>query len=420
MGGFRVRTAREEDVEQLVEMGLCAYPGSGGFEERRRNLVQNSFGGLSDVRVIEKDGRIAGQAALYAIELWLGGRKVPCAGIASVSVAPGERREGLSRALLEQVHAEVNARNAALTLLYPFREGFYARLGYATTVPLVTMRVATAAIARAAFLADAATSFTFRTLEGPLVTEARQLYEETAASQAGRMVRGEARWLRLFSREILHWMGAVSTEGRVEGYVAFSYDVPVNHGRQTLIVHELTARDGRAQRALLAVLGKQRDQVDDVELTVPLGDPLAFAFHDAPGSRRGTAAIEHPLGTIGAGPMVRLSDAARALSLRGYPVDGALDIVLTEPAPAPPKRLHLRVRSGIGDVESDAPRDVGAKKDEAVPAIELTLATLGSIAAAGLRPCHAAELGLVRGDGAALAVADSLFAGPRFQCLDPF
>src|SRR5207245_2607604 len=103
---------------------------------------------------------------------------------------------------------------------------------------------------------------------------------------------------------------AVSSEGRLVGYVCFSYDVPVSHGRQTLVVHELTARDGRAKRALLAALGKQRDQVDDIEITVPLGDPLPFAFHDAPGSRRGTAAIEHPLGTLGAGPMVRLADAA--------------------------------------------------------------------------------------------------------------
>lgn len=420
MGGFRVRAAREEDIEQLVEMGLCAYPDSGGFEDRRRNLVQNSFGSLSDVRVIEKDGRIAGQAALYPIELWLGGRRVPCAGIASVSVTPGERREGISHALLEQVHAEVNALKAALTLLYPFREGFYARLGYATTAPVVTMRVSTDSLAHAACLADAAAGFTFRTLEGPLGAEARLLYEDVAASQAGRMVRNEARWLRLFGRESRHWMGAVSTGGRLEGYVCFSYEVPVSHGRQTLVVHEITARDGRARRALLVGLAKQRDQVDDVEITAPLGDPLPFMFHDAPGSRRGTAAIEHPLGTLGAGPMVRLADAARALSLRGYPADGELDIVVSETAPATSKRLHLVVRNGAGEVMSDGGRTAGAEKENGGPAIDLSLSTLGSIVAAGLRPSDAAELGLLRGDGAALAMADSLFTGPRFQCLDPF
>jgi len=419
MSGFRVRSAREEDVEQLVEMGLCAYPDSGGFEDRRRRLSQNSFGGLSDVRVIEKDGHIVGQAALYAIELWLGGRRVPSAGIASVSVTPGERRLGVSRVLLEQVHAEVNARKAALTLLYPFREGFYARVGYATTVPLVTMRVATDALARAAFLADAASGFTFRTLEGPLVAAARLLYEEVAASHAGRMVRTEARWLRLFSQETRHWMGAISGQGRLEGYASFSYDVPVSHGRQTLVVHELTARDGRARCAVLAALGKQRDQIDDVEITCPLGDPLPFAFYDAPGSRRGTAAIEHPLGTLGAGPMVRLADPARALTLRGYPTEGELDIVLSDNAPTTSKRLHLVVRNGAGEVVSDG-RSAPTPKESRSAVIEVALPTLGSIVAAGLRPSDARELGLLRANDATLAMADALFAGPRFQCLDPF
>jgi predicted acetyltransferase len=420
MSGFRVRTAREDDVEQLVEMGLCAYPDSGGFEHRRRNLVQNSFGGLSDVRVIEKDGRIAGQAALYFIDLWLGGRRVPCAGIASVSVPPGQRREGISRALFQQLHAEVDARKAALTLLYPFREGFYARLGYATTVPLLTMRVATDAIAQAPCLADGAAGFTFRTLEGPLVADARLLYEEAALSQAGRMVRSEARWLRLFSREARHWMGAVSAEGRLEGYLSFSYEVPVSHGRQTLIVHEITARDSRARRALLVALGKQRDQVDDVEMTIPLGDPLPFAFHDAPGWRRGTASIQHPLGTLGAGPMLRLADAARALTLRGYPVDGELDIVVSEPASTTSKTMHLVVRNGAGEIVNDGGRSASAEKKNRGHAIDLSLSTLGSIVAAGMRPSDAAELGLLRGKGAALAMADALFSGPRFQCLDPF
>jgi hypothetical protein len=37
-----------------------------------------------------------------------------------------------------------------------------------------------------------------------------------------------------------------------------------------------------------------------------------------------------------------------------------------------------------------------------------------------MRPSDAVELGLARADAAALAAADALFAGPRFQCLDPF
>src|SRR5262249_21765434 len=164
------------------------------------------------------------------------------------------------------------------------------------------------------------------------------------------------------------------------------YDVPMSHGRQTLVVNELTARDGRVRHALLAALGRQRDQIDDVEITIPHGDPLLFAFHDAPGSRRGTAAIEHPLGALGAGPMVRLTDAARALSLRGYLADGEVLFQVSETPNGATKPLHLVVKAGVGEVSASPSR--------AVPTVQLTQSTLGSIVAAGMRPSDAAELGL--------------------------
>jgi hypothetical protein len=118
--------------------------------------------------------------------------------------------------------------------------------------------------------------------------------------------------------------------------------------------------------------------------------------------------------------MVRLADAARALSLRGYPADGELDIVVSETAPAASKTLHLVVRDGAGEVVNESGRAASTEKGEGAPAIDLSLSTLGSMVAAGLRPSDARELGLLRGEGAALAMAESLFAGPRFQCLDPF
>jgi Sterol carrier protein domain len=78
------------------------------------------------------------------------------------------------------------------------------------------------------------------------------------------------------------------------------------------------------------------------------------------------------------------------------------------------------VRDGVGEVVGNGARTEGAKTENAVPVIHLAVSTLGSIVAAGLRPSDGVWLGLVRADAAALAVADALFGGPRFQCLDPF
>ncbi len=412
MDAFLFRSAREEDLERLVEIHTCAYPAAGGYERRKRGFTSNRFGGgLGDVRVIEQNGRVVSHALLYRLEIWLGGRRVPVGGIGSLAVAPEARRNRVAHLLLDALHAEIVEQYAPLSLLYPFRERFYADLGYANVTPLVTMRVASDAVAAAAALMTSATgdtAFSCAPLDGQRLVEARALYDEVGPLASGRVVRGEARWLSLFAQEDRYWIGVISSGGALEGYVGFSYDAPSMHARQTLVVHELTARSDAANLALLAALGRQRDQVDDIELTIPLGDPLAFAFRDAPGSRRGTPALEHPLGTVSAGPMVRVGDVRRALALRGYQRDGELTLRCTDDPQA--GCLRLSVRGGAAEV--------GETNEK--PNVELSRSTLASILAAGMLPSEAAQLGLLRAEVAALRAADDLFAGPRFQCLDPF
>src|SRR5439155_22053241 len=101
-------------------------------------------------------------------------------------------------------------------------------------------------------------------------------------------------------------------------------------------------------------------------------------------------------------------DVSRALASRGYASDGDLTIACGEAISR--ERVHLSVRCGNGEVRPvDAPPD-----------LELARSTLASIVSAGLRPLDAAEPGLLRGAEAALATAERMFSGPRFQCLDPF
>jgi predicted acetyltransferase len=212
--------------------------------------------------------------------------------------------------------------------------------------------------------------------------------------------------MKLFAREHWRWVGVAGQKGTLEGYASFSHQHRSPGGDQKLVVHELTAARPSALRALLEVLGRQRDQVTDVELTVPYGNALAFAFEDAAGRR----ASEHrdPIGTMSAGPMVRMVDLHRALSLRGYAVDGDLTIGCTDASS--PASVRLLVEDGIGQV----------LPAEGNPGIELSSATLGSIVASGIRPTEAAEVGLLQANSAALATAEEMFSGPRFQCLDPF
>jgi hypothetical protein len=78
------------------------------------------------------------------------------------------------------------------------------------------------------------------------------------------------------------------------------------------------------------------------------------------------------------------------------------------------------VRNGRGEIADEGAGAGVAKSEHEGATLALALSTLGSIVAAGQRPSDAASLGLVQADANAVATADALFAGPRFQCLDPF
>ena len=168
----------------------------------------DSLGGLEARRVVEKDGYLVGFGALYALEVWIGGRKVPVGGIASIAVAPEARRQGVARALLSAMDAEMESSGAALSLLYPFEEGFYARLGYAVTSPLLALRVSSRKLLSMQALGNP--SLTAVAADG---TQAMALYEDVARRTSGRIVRSEIRWLDRFSRENRYWMGVAREQG---------------------------------------------------------------------------------------------------------------------------------------------------------------------------------------------------------------
>jgi predicted acetyltransferase len=391
MSALVVRPAREEDLERMVEIHGCSYPGGASFEHQKRNLIQGSLGGLEARRVVEKDGHLVGCGALYAIEIWIGGRKVPIGGIASVGVAPEARRQGVAKALVTAMHAEMESSDAALSLLYPFEEGFYARLGYGVTCPLLTLRVPSRKLLSLEGVGESA-GLTAVAAEG---SQAMALYDEVARVTSGRLARSEVRWLARFSRESRYWMGVAASDQTLAGYASFSYESRSGETQPTLMVHEITARDDAAKRALLVALGRQCDQIETVELAVAFDDALALGLHGAQGK-------------LERGPMVKPVTARRALASRGYLGDGDVTIACTDDPGAKP--LRLSVHSGVAEVSQGS----------GSPDIELSGATLGSLVASGLRPTEAAELGLLKCSRDVLRAADAIFAGPRFQCLDPF
>jgi predicted acetyltransferase len=403
-GLLSIRTARPDDLDRLIEIHLSAFPDPRGVEARRRLLSNHDLGGLDQLYALERGGRILAHAFLFELLVGFGGKMVRAGAIASVGVAPEARGEALARALLDELHQKAHSRGDALTILFPFRQGFYARQGYVSVSPTKLLSFHPRAIPEAwadPFLAPG----TVRAATGGDQAGIVAAYKRALDVRTGWIERPERLWERRLLDERRRWF-VLDREGSVAGYVTWTARQAEAHAETRLEVRELVADDEAARRRLLALLGAQRDQVTEVTLEVEADDPIDRALIDMDLTRHGTERVEHALGTVVAGPMLRLLDVPRAVEARGYSSDGAIDVAI-DGAPA----VSIRIEGGLGRI---GPGTSG-------PLLQVDRASLGAILYGGLPPSQAARIGWLSADSeATLRLADALFNHPPFFALDPF
>jgi predicted acetyltransferase len=396
------RTAVEADLDRVIEIHTSAFPDPRGYAERRKNFVANPLGELATLWVATHGEEIVAHAFLFPLRAWFAGGTVAIAAVASVGVAPEARGRGVAAALLAHLHERADQQKACVTTLFPFRQGFYAKHGYAPVTPNRRLHVHPAAIPAAWRASDAVVVRGAREGDRGAIVNA---YARAAARTHGWLVRPTPLWERRFADERRVWM--VATQGRrIVGYVTWSLRQAEAHAATRLTVSELVADDDATRRALLGSLGAQRDQVVEIEIEIDAVDPLDRALLDADRTRFGTETVEHALGTIAGGPMVRLVDVARALAQRTYARDGALDLAIEGGPP-----LHFSVADGKAKLTS--PRHARAP-------LTIGRAALAAVLYGGLRPSEAARLGWASGDPGTFARADALFGAPPFFALDVY
>jgi predicted acetyltransferase len=403
--GLSFRPAREDDLERLVDIHTAAFPDARGREQRARKLASNPLGDLGDlwVGVAHDSGAVVAHGFLFSLRAWFGGAAVHVGGIASVGVAPEARGRRVGSALVEHLHSTSTARGDALTVLYPFRQSFYARLGYATTSAYRRVTLAPDAIpyradlrARPAIGADRAAM--------------QACWEATGVRRTGTLARPEGLWNARLSDERRTFLVVEGVAGAVEGYVGWTLtqeqeDLP---GATTLVVDEMAAATAAAARSLWGLVAAQRGQVTRVCADLAADDPIDRTFVDADRGRPGSEhRVEHSLGEIVVGPMLRLTDARRALAARGYRAEGSVILEVGG------DRLRVVARDGRADVEHAGAADPTD--------LRLDMAGLAAVAYGALPVSHAARLGWVAArDDRAGARAEQLLSLPPYFSPDAF
>jgi predicted acetyltransferase len=346
----------------------------------------------------------AGAAIFHDLRQWWAGRAVPCAGVASVKVAPEYRGQGAGRRLMTELLAAIAARGYPLAVLYPATMPIYRSLGwelaggrYRATIPARSLRDL---LAPDAAVADGAGNEPAVRRAG--AAEAADIVGIIGGAHEAARDCGPITWdVPLAER----WLGRADmyTYRTGDGYAAYRWD---GAGDDALLVEHLHAASPESLRALWSVIASHSSTASAVTLYTAPNDPFWWLTRE-----RDATIVKHSMW------MLRVVDAPAAIAARGFPpaVSLSLPVVISDHTrPANSGRWQLSVSDGKGILIPNGP--VVPPAPEA-----LTLGARGLSALYAGTPVSALKLAGLAAGGApdADAALDAAFAATPFM-IDEF
>ncbi|MEU0389507.1 GNAT family N-acetyltransferase [Streptomyces chartreusis] len=409
---MEIRPTTAEDFDVFVDTVHAAF---GHFPETPTEGGGLWWSALETDRCMlarAADGRPVGTAATHSFELTLPGETlVPAPGVTAVGVLPSHRRQGVLSAMMRHQLTELRASGEFLSVLLASEALIYGRFGYGPatytaqlTVPrheaaLAVPRARGAAQAPAAASDNGSVEVLRRSECGEILEE---VYDRYRRAQPGALSRPHRWWaLRAGQPPISPAPRYVAVhrdaDGAPDGYASYSIE------SGTLTVDETIAADDAVFTAL-ARFALGHDLVSQVVFKhVPPDHPLRWQFADFRAGK-----VSGDMDWL----WVRLLDVPRALTARGWFMDGELVLDVDDPFLGEHDRYLLTIRDGKADC---VPTD-------RQPDLSLDIRDLGSLYLGGTAPSTLVRAGHIRAHrpGAA-TLADALFRAERSpHCLHWF
>jgi predicted acetyltransferase len=326
--------------------------------------------------------RVVGGCGIYQMGQWWHGRSVPLAGLAGVGVLPDARGRGVARTMMERALWWAHARGIPVAGLYPAAQRVYRGVGYEQAGERV----------RYALPLDALAGFRQERPVVPIEPLDVRAQAELARRYRpvhGNLDRSPAIWTRLCQP----WVGRrYAWLIGDDGFVVLNHHPPEGP-HYDLEVVDLQAPDVATARTLLGLLAGHRSLAVTLRWFGAPADPLIALL---PEPRWSAGELQRW--------MLRIVDVRAALEQRGWPASARGELHLRVDDPLLPHNTGdwiLRVADGRAEVASGGRGELRTGPRGLAP---LYSGLFGGTTLAGL--------GFVEGPPSALAMADTLFAGP--------
>ncbi len=336
----------DDDVDTQVELAEHAFGVYSAGQRARWSYVAGLRARQGLFLGAFADGRPAGAAMIHDLRQWWVGREVPCAGIASVKVAPELRGRGVGRRLMTSVLDTVADRGYPLSALFPATMPIYRSLGWELAGGKYQARIPARSLRTLVAPDKDATSATQATTAAAPAAEVRRAGPEDATEIIGVIGRAhqaarDAGPLTWDEGPFRQWLARPDMYCYLvgdDGFAAYRWGGDGRHGE--LFVERVHAATPESLRALWSVIASHSSVAGTVTALTGPNDPFWWltAERDATITKRSMW-------------MLRVVDGPAAIAARGFPpaVSAAVPLEVNDPArPANSGRWQLEVADGKG------------------------------------------------------------------------
>ena len=382
---MQIRQITADETDQVMPVRTYAFEASPLTAQRTEELARfMSFRTRNTTLVAEEDGEILASVSGIPMRQNVRGVVHPMLGVAGVVSNPLARRRGHVRTLMHDLMRRGREQERPLSVLHPFRGGFYARLGYVglTAPRTVTLRPETLASLLAV---DLPGEVRFRRIADAW-DDVLALQERFLGARHGFTEFPEYRRHQL-REDNEFWLVTAHRDGRVTG--ALPYRITDYGGELTggVLLHE----DPIARAQILRFLAGHADQIATITLVVAPAEQPELWSTDFAGTVTSTVAVPHP-----APPMARVLDLP---ALAGQPAGEARVTITVADDPYVGGDWEL---DGAGGALTVRPGPAGAD-------VRLTAAGLSGLVYGVLSPGDIVARGLGDVPGSAWEALSTLF-----------
>lgn len=254
---WAIRPLTEADVEPYLDIYLNSYPAYKTLDEecrahyREKHLTELREDTQTRTMGLFEGGVLIATMKLILFSMNIFGVMQPACGLMALEVHPLHKRKGAALEMVRYFEDYARRSGALLTLLLPFRIGFYRQMGYGFAGKLYEYHLPTAALPHP----DAAALAHLRLMQPEDFDAALACHRRFAARNHGMVEK--------FDEEIRGARGDIQVRrlgwydgGVLRGYAAYRFESASdsNYTQNRLSVEELVYEDGAILRGLLGGL----------------------------------------------------------------------------------------------------------------------------------------------------------------------